>query len=57
MHIKIKITEAPAGKKWCRLIDTNLKPPKDFTEGGNKGVDPIYSVQAYSSVVLIAKDK
>ena len=37
-------SEARKGKKWCRLIDTHLDPPKDITIGGNNGVDPIYHV-------------
>ncbi|GFR40449.1 hypothetical protein Agub_g977 [Astrephomene gubernaculifera] len=45
----------PPGRKWARLVDTNLPPPKDFTPGGNAGVEPVYSVQAYSCIVLIAK--
>jgi isoamylase len=46
----------PAGKKWCRVVDTNLPPPKDFTPGGNAGVDPVYGIQAHSTVLLLAKD-
>ncbi len=43
------------GRKWCRLIDTNLAPPKDFTKDGNNGVDATYGVAGYSSIVLITK--
>jgi isoamylase len=45
-----------AGKKWCRIVDTNLPPPRDFTPGGNAGVGPSYGLQAYSSILLVAKD-
>jgi hypothetical protein len=31
------LPEPPSGKKWCRVVDTNLAPPKDFTPGGNAG--------------------
>lgn len=53
--IKCPLPAPPSNMKWCRLIDTNLAPPKDFTVGGNKGVDPVYEVQANSSIVLLAK--
>jgi len=45
----------PSGKKWCRVIDTNLASPKDFTVGGNGGVEPVYGVEAFASIVLLAK--
>ena len=45
----------PGGKKWCRVVDTNLPSPKDFTPGGNAGVDAVYGVEAFSSIMLIAK--
>ena len=80
----------PHGKKWCRVVDTNLASPKDYTPGGNAGarlrtsacargqpggrcgardstvnrpppcvragVDPVYTIQPYSAVLLTAKD-
>jgi len=46
----------PPGKKWCRVVDTNLPAPRDFTPGGNAGVESAYNMQAYSSILLIAKD-
>ncbi|KAG2497653.1 hypothetical protein HYH03_004392 [Edaphochlamys debaryana] len=49
------LPKPPAGRKWCRLVDTNLPTPKDFTPGGNAGVEPVYNVQAFSSIVLLAK--
>lgn len=45
----------PHGQKWCRLVDTNLPSPKDFTPGGNNGVDAQYTVEAHSSIILISK--
>jgi len=53
--IEVGLPYAPHGKRWCRVVDTNLPPPKDFTPGGNKGVESIYTVEAFSSIVLIAK--
>jgi isoamylase len=50
------LPQPPSGKKWCRVVDTNLPSPKDFTEGGNNGVDSKYGIEAHSSVLLIAKD-
>ena len=49
------LSPAPSGQKWCRLVDTNLSYPKDFTVGGNAGVDPCYGMEGFSSIVLIAK--
>ena len=45
----------PAGHRWCRVVDTNLPSPKDFTPGGNAGVEARYGVQAFSAIMLIAK--
>ncbi|GIL83908.1 hypothetical protein Vretifemale_12634 [Volvox reticuliferus] len=53
--VAVSLPRPPPGRKWCRLVDTNLPPPKDVTPGGNAGVDDVYSVQAYSSIILIAK--
>ena len=63
-HVPTRLHPAPlsmlfvlrAGKKWCRIVDTNLPPPRDFTPGGNAGVGPSYGLQAYSSILLVAKD-
>jgi isoamylase len=38
-----------------RIVDTNLAPPKDFTVGGNKGVDAVYTLAPFSSILLVAK--
>ncbi|KAG1680932.1 hypothetical protein FOA52_009891 [Chlamydomonas sp. UWO 241] len=54
-EVKVSLPPPPSGHKWCRVVDTNLASPKDFTPGGNGGVDPAYGVQAFSSVLLIAK--
>lgn len=50
------LPEAPSGKRWSRVVDTNLwDQGKDFTPGGNAGVDAMYNVQPFSSIVLMAK--
>ena len=36
-EVRATLPPPPAGKKWCRVVDTNLAPPKDFTPGGNAG--------------------
>lgn len=54
-QVSVTLPPAPSGKKWCRLIDTNLPVPRDFTPGGNKGVEPSYGVAPFSSIVLMAK--
>ena len=42
--------------KWCRVVDTNLPPPRDFTRGGNAGVQGgVYSVAPHSGIVLVSK--
>lgn len=45
----------PHGQKWTRVVDTNLPSPKDITPGGNSGVEPVYSVQSFSSIMLLAR--
>lgn len=54
-QIDAHLPTPPQGKSWRRVVDTNLQPPKDITPGGNKGVDPVYSVQPFSSILLVAK--
>lgn len=56
-HFEVPMVLPPcaAGHHWCRVVDTNLQPPKDFTVGGNKGVDSIYTIAPFSSILLIGK--
>lgn len=37
MQVRVGLPEPPKGHKWCRVVDTNLASPKDFTPGGNAG--------------------
>ncbi|KAL3138098.1 Isoamylase 3, chloroplastic [Trebouxia sp. C0009 RCD-2024] len=53
--IDAHLPAAPEGKTWRRVVDTNLQPPKDITPAGNKGVDPVYGIQPFSSILLVAK--
>lgn len=45
----------PENQYWSRVVDTNLPPPKDFTVGGNRGVEHDYTITAYSSILLLSK--
>jgi isoamylase len=49
------LPKPPPGRKWCRLLDTNLPPPRDITPGGNAGVDAKYGVAPHAAIVLITK--
>lgn len=54
-QVDVTLPPPPPGRKWCRVVDTNLPAPRDFTPGGNRGVDAKYGVQGFSSILLIAK--
>lgn len=54
-EIKAPLPKPPQGRKWARLLDTNLPGPRDFTVGGNAGVDAAYGVAPHSAIVLISK--
>jgi isoamylase len=54
-QVSVGLPPAPGGKRWCRVVDTNLPAPRDFTPGGNKGVEAKYGIQPFSSIILIAK--
>ncbi|KAF8065538.1 ISA3 [Scenedesmus sp. PABB004] len=55
-EVPATLPKPPAGRKWCRLVDTNLPPPRDITPGGNAGVQGTYGVAAHSAIVLITKE-
>jgi isoamylase len=57
LHVQVPahLPKPKPGRKWARLIDTNLPSPRDFTIGGNAGVEPVYGVAPHSAVVLISK--
>jgi hypothetical protein len=55
--VEVKLPPPPAGCKWCRLADTNLKPERVWVEGGNKGVEPVYTITGRSAVLLMSKAK
>ncbi|XP_011626408.1 isoamylase 3, chloroplastic isoform X2 [Amborella trichopoda] len=45
----------PLGRKWFRVIDTNLLSPDDFVQDGVTGIKDAYNVAPYSSILLEAK--
>jgi isoamylase len=55
-EVAVALPSPPSGKKWCRLADTNLPSPRDWTVGGNNGVEGKYTMQSNSAILLIAKD-
>ncbi len=55
VQVEAHLPPAPGGMRWCRLADTNLPSPRDFTPGGNQGVDSIYGLEGFSAIMLIAK--
>jgi isoamylase len=55
-QVEAQLPAPPAGKKWARVVDSNLPPPRDFTAGGNAGVEAVYSMAPHSSILLLAKD-
>lgn len=54
-NVDVALPPPPAGKRWSRVVDTNLSSPRDMVPEGNKGVEGNYNVTAYSSVILMAK--
>lgn len=53
--VEVALPSPGKGRKWCRLVDTNLPSPRDFTEGGNKGVEAKYTINAWSTIILVSK--
>ena len=54
-NVDVGLPAPPAGKKWCRVVDTNLPAPRDMVPEGNSGVAANYGMTAYSSIILVAK--
>lgn len=55
-NVTANLPDLNNGRFWSRIVDTNLRSPKDFTVGGNKGVEPYYIISPYSSIMLLSKD-
>eukprot|EP01023_Acetabularia_acetabulum_P024560 TRINITY_DN23696_c1_g1_i2.p2 TRINITY_DN23696_c1_g1~~TRINITY_DN23696_c1_g1_i2.p2 ORF type:complete len:227 (-),score=29.34 TRINITY_DN23696_c1_g1_i2:238-918(-) len=55
-EIPFRLPSPAANKKWSRVVDTNLPPPRDINPEGNAGVDSTYKIQPFSSIILMMKD-
>ena len=53
--VTVPLPGPPSGATWRRCVDTNLPPPRDWTEGGNAGVETHYTLAPGSAIVLIAR--
>ena len=42
----------PAGKRWTRVADTSLEPPRDFTAKNDKILEELYNINPYTSVLF-----
>ena len=55
-EVSAQLPPPPAGAKWARLVDTNLPAPRDFTPGGNAGIEGgAYGVAGHAAIVLVSK--
>ncbi|KAH0460240.1 hypothetical protein IEQ34_010903 [Dendrobium chrysotoxum] len=52
---KIAVPSPPNGKRWHRVVDTNLESPKDFVSEGVLFNGSVYNMAPYSSIILEAK--
>lgn len=54
-EVRVALPPPPPGQSWRRVVDTNLPPPRDFTPGGNAGVEAEYGVAAHAAIMLVSK--
>jgi hypothetical protein len=55
-EVPAQLPPPPPGRKWARVVDTNLPSPRDFTPGGNAGIEgAAYGVAPHSAIMLVAK--
>ena len=54
-EVRVALPPPPPGQSWRRVVDTNLPPPRDFTPGGNAGVEAEYGVAAHAAIMLASK--
>ena len=54
-YVDAALPPPPQGKRWARVVDTNLPSPEDFVADGKLGVEDRYNVAPRGSVILIAK--
>ncbi|KAG0492586.1 hypothetical protein HPP92_005984 [Vanilla planifolia] len=53
--VKTVVNSPPDGKRWHRVVDTNLPSPDDFVEEGIPYDGSTYEMAPYSSIILKAK--
>ncbi|BFI30036.1 isoamylase [Marchantia polymorpha subsp. ruderalis] len=53
--VKTVLPRPPDGKRWFRVVDTNLPSPADFVSEGVEGVEESYNIAPFSSILLLAK--
>eukprot|EP00252_Welwitschia_mirabilis_P008381 TRINITY_DN2017_c0_g1_i3.p1 TRINITY_DN2017_c0_g1~~TRINITY_DN2017_c0_g1_i3.p1 ORF type:complete len:717 (+),score=131.78 TRINITY_DN2017_c0_g1_i3:57-2207(+) len=53
--VKAMLPDPPEGKKWYRVVDTNLPAPDDIIIGGVPGIKKEYNVAPHSGLLLQAK--
>lgn len=53
--VAVDLPAPPPGRRWARVVDTNLPAPRDFVPGGNAGVEARYTLTAHSAILLLAK--
>ncbi|KAK4483937.1 hypothetical protein RD792_011146 [Penstemon davidsonii] len=53
--VKAIVPSPPQGRRWLRVVDTNLESPNDFVSEGVPGIEDTYNTAPYSSIVLEAK--
>jgi len=44
--------QLPTGKRWVRVADTSLEPPKDFNASSERILEGQYDVNPYTSVLF-----
>ena len=54
-EVTVHLPNPGSGRRWCRIVDTNLPAPRDFVAGGNAGVEGTYRMQSHSVIVLVSK--
>ncbi|KAH6837974.1 isoamylase 3 [Perilla frutescens var. hirtella] len=53
--VKASIPSPPQGRRWFRVVDTNLESPSDFVPDGVAGIKETYNLAPYSCIILEAK--
>lgn len=54
-YVDAALPSPPNGKRWARIVDTNLPSPEDFIVKGKFGVESRYNVAPRGCVILMSK--